>query len=76
MSENKNDLFKYHKTHLNEITLKTSQNIQQKTIEIISLKIELLTKNTTRIYQFSETPNTTQIDPLIILSIHTPLIIF
>lgn len=68
LSEKKNDLFKYHKTHLNEITLKTSQNIQQKTIEIISLKIELLTKNTTRIYQFSETPNTTQIDPLIILS--------
>ena len=51
-----NDLFNYHRNNLRKLTLTASQKIQFQTSEIMSKKIDFL--NT----------NTTQIDPLIILS--------
>ena len=54
----KNDLFNYHRTHLKKITSTSSQKIQFQTAEIMSKKIDFLNSNTT------------QIDPLIILSKH------
>jgi hypothetical protein len=56
ISNKRNDLFNYHRNNLRKLTLSTSQKIQFQTSEIISKKIDFL--NT----------NTTQIDPLIILS--------
>lgn len=56
-----NDLFNYHRNHLRKLTSTTSQKIQSQTSEIMSKKIDFL--NT----------NTTQIDPLIILSKHVVL---
>ena len=56
LSNKQNDLFNYHRKQLRKLTLQTSQKIQFQTSEIISKKIDFL--NT----------NTTQIDPLIILS--------
>lgn len=50
------DLFNYHRNHLKKLTSSTSQKIQFQTSEIMSKKIDFL--NT----------NTTQIDPLIIVS--------
>jgi hypothetical protein len=56
LSNKRNDLFNYHRKHLNKLTAQSSQKIQFQTTEIMSKKIDFL--NT----------NTTQIDPLIILS--------
>lgn len=50
--------FQYHRTQLKKITSTSSQNIQLQTAEIMSKKIDFLNSNTT------------QIDPLIILSKH------
>jgi hypothetical protein len=56
-----NDLFNYHRNNLRKLTSTTSKKIQFQTSEIMSKKIDFL--NT----------NTTQIDPLIILSKHVVL---
>lgn len=56
LSSRKKDLFNYHRNHLKKITSNSSQKIQFQTSEIMSKKIDLLNSNTT------------QIDPLIILS--------
>jgi hypothetical protein len=56
-----NDLFNYHRNNLRKLTSTISQKIQFQTSEIMSKKIDFL--NT----------NTTQIDPLIILSKHVVL---
>jgi hypothetical protein len=56
-----NDLFNYHRNNLRKLTSTTSQKIQFQTSKIMSKKIDFL--NT----------NTTQIDPLIILSKHVVL---
>ena len=56
-----NDLFNYHRNNLRKLTSTTSEKIQFQTSEIMSKKIDFL--NT----------NTTQIDPLIILSKHVVL---
>jgi hypothetical protein len=56
LSKKQNDLFNYHRNQLRKLTSTTSQKIQFQTSEIMSKKIDFL--NT----------NTTQIDPLIILS--------
>jgi hypothetical protein len=56
LSKKRNDLFNYHRNQLRKLTSTTSQKIQLQTADIMSKKIDLL--NT----------NTTQIDPLTILS--------
>ena len=56
LSKKRNDLFNYHRNQLRKLTSTTSQKIQLQTADIMSKTIDLL--NT----------NTTQIDPLIILS--------
>jgi hypothetical protein len=56
LSKKQNDLFNYHRKHLRKLTSTISQKVQFQTSEIMSKKIDFL--NT----------NTTQIDPLIILS--------
>lgn len=56
LDSTKKDLFNYHRKRLQKITSSSSQKIQFQTAEIMSKKIDFL--NT----------NTTQIDPLIILS--------
>jgi len=61
LSKKQNDLFNYHRNRLRKLTSTTSQKIQFQTSEIMSKKIDFL--NT----------NTTQIDPLIILSKHVVL---
>lgn len=61
LNKKPNDLFNYHRNHLRKLTSTTSQKIQFQTSEIMSKKIDFL--NT----------NTTQIDPLIILSKHVVL---
>jgi hypothetical protein len=61
LSKKQNDLFNYHRKHLKKLTAQSSQKIQLQTSEIMSKKIDFL--NT----------NTTQIDPLIILSKHVVL---
>jgi hypothetical protein len=57
LSNNKNELFKHHRKNLKNLTSQTSDKIQFQITEMMSKKIDFL--NT----------NTTQIDPLIILSI-------
>jgi len=61
LNKKPNDLFNYHRNHLRKITSTTSQKIQFQTSEIMSKKIDFLNSNTT------------QIDPLIILSKHVVL---
>jgi hypothetical protein len=61
LSKKRTDLFNYHRNQLRKITSTTSQKIQFQTSEIMRKKIDFL--NT----------NTTQIDPLIILSKHVVL---
>jgi hypothetical protein len=61
LNKKTNDLFNYHRNHLRKLNSTTSQKIQFQTTEIMSNKIDFL--NT----------NTTQIDPLIILSKHVVL---
>ena len=61
LSKKQNDLFNYHRNHLRKLTSTTSQKIQFQTSEIMSKKIDFLNINTT------------QIDPLIILSKHVVL---
>lgn len=56
LNSRKKDLFNYHRNHLKKITSSSSEKIQLQTSEIMSKKIDLLNSNTT------------QIDPLIILS--------
>ena len=56
LSHKTNNLFNYHRKILKKITSTSSQNIQFQTAEIMSKKIDYLNSNTT------------QIDPLIILS--------
>jgi hypothetical protein len=58
LSHKTNNLFNYHRKILKLITSTSSQNIQLQTTEIMSKKIDFLNSNTT------------QIDPLIILSKH------
>jgi hypothetical protein len=57
LANNKNELFKHHRKNLKNLTSQTSDKIQFQITEMMSKKIDFL--NT----------NTTQIDPLIILSI-------
>ncbi len=56
LSNKRNDLFNYHRKHLSKLTAQSSQKIQFQTSEIMSKKIDFLNINTT------------QIDPLIIVS--------
>ncbi len=56
LDNKRNDLFNYHRKNLKKITATSSEQIQLKTAEILSKKIDSLNCNTT------------QIDPLIILS--------
>jgi hypothetical protein len=58
LSNKTNNLFNYHRKILKQITSTSSQNIQLQTAEIMIKKIDFLNSNTT------------QIDPLIILSKH------
>lgn len=58
LSQKTNNLFNYHRKILKKITSTNSQNIQFQTAEIMNKKIDFLNSNTT------------QIDPLIILSKH------
>ena len=58
LNKKQNDLFNYHRKNLRKLTSTTSEKIQFQTLEIMSKKIDFL--NT----------NTTQIDPLTILSKH------
>jgi hypothetical protein len=61
LNNKRKDLFNYHRNQLRKLTSTTSQKTQFQTSEIMSKKIDIL--NT----------NTTQIDPLIILSKHVVL---
>lgn len=56
LSNKDKNLFKYHRNHLKKITAQTSDNVQFQLTEIMSKKIDFLNVDTT------------QIDPLIILS--------